>query len=84
MSMSLRIEKAAYVKDYQIKLFFSDGKENIVDFESFLRRAKNPMTSKYCDLKRFRKFNITYGDLEWNDYELCFPIWDLHEKRKIE
>ena len=20
-----------------------------------------------------------YGDVIWNDYEMCFPIWDLHE-----
>jgi hypothetical protein len=21
------------------------------------------------------------GEVNWNDYELCFPIWDLHEGR---
>jgi len=25
-----------------------------------------------------KQFSITYGDLEWNDYELTFPIADLY------
>ncbi len=27
----------------------------------------------------FKSFSISYGDIVWNDFELCFPIWDLHE-----
>ena len=37
------------------------------------------MTSKYRDKKLFGNFTIEYGDIIWNDYEMCFPIWDLHE-----
>ena len=46
---------------------------------SFLNNAKNPMTRKYLDKKVFKNFSINYGDIIWNDYEMCFPIWDLHE-----
>ncbi len=25
------------------------------------------------------KYNLDDGDLEWNDYDLCFPVADLYE-----
>ena len=77
--MIISINKAVYAGAYKIKISFSDGLEQTIDFESFLKNAKNPMTKKYCDTELFKKFSIEYGDLIWNDYEMCFPIWDLHE-----
>jgi len=37
------------------------------------------MTKKYLDKQLFEKYTIEYGDIIWNNYELCFPVWDLHE-----
>ena len=37
------------------------------------------MTKKYLDKELFKSFTIDFGDLVWNDYEMCFPIWVLHE-----
>jgi hypothetical protein len=73
------IKKADYVGEYKIKFTFSDGVERLIDFSNFLISAKNPMTKKYLDKQLFEKFSIHYGDIIWNDYEMCFPIWDLHE-----
>jgi hypothetical protein len=73
------IENANYKGDYVIGLRFSDGVERDVDLAIFLRNAKNPMTKKYLDKDLFKSFTIEYGDLIWNDYEMCFPILDLHE-----
>ena len=75
----ISIKKADYVGDYRIKFTFSDGVERVIDFSTFLIAAKNPMTKKYLDKQLFEKFSIDYGDISWNDYEMCFPIWDLHE-----
>jgi hypothetical protein len=77
--MVISIQKAEYLGGYKIKFSFSDGIEKIVDFSAFLLSAKNPMTNKYLDQQLFEKFEIVSGDLVWNDYEMCFPIWDLHE-----
>lgn len=82
--MTLSIQQAEYLNDFKIKLIFSDGKKNIVDFEPFLISATNPMTKKYTDKIYFKNFRLTHGDLEWNDYEMCFPIWDLYTLNKIE
>ena len=77
--MVISINKAIYEGDYKIKLYFSDGIERLIDFSKFLTSARNPMVKKYLDKKMFQKFNIEYGDIVWNDYEMCFPIWDLYE-----
>ncbi len=77
--MVISIEKAEYLGEYKIKFSFSDSVERIIDFSDFLRKAKNPMTKKYLDKQLFKKYSIEYGDIIWNDYEMCFPIWDLHE-----
>ena len=77
--MVVSIEKAEYKGGYVINLRFSDGVERDIDFGDFLKNAKNPMTKKYLDKELFKSFTIDYGDLIWNDYEMCFPLWDLHE-----
>ena len=76
--MKIAIEKAEYQQDFRIKLLFSDKSEQIVDFAEVLQTAKNPMTRKYLDLDKFKEFTVEYGDLMWNDYEMCFPTWDLY------
>lgn len=77
--MVISISKAEYKSGYRIAFQFSDGIERIVDFEPFLKAAKNPMTTKYLDQELFKDFSLIHGDIVWNDYDLCFPIWDLHE-----
>ena len=77
--MVLEITSAEYIKDYKIKIVFSDGKQRIINFQPFLEQARNPMTRKFLDINEFKKFKIEYGDLVWNDYEMCFPIIDLYE-----
>ena len=77
--MVISILSAEYTGEYKIKLTFSDGMEREIDFGAFLNNAKNPMARKYLDKKLFRNYKIEYGDIIWNDYEMCFPIWDLYE-----
>lgn len=76
--MVISIQEVIYKGDYKIYFKFSDGVERIIDFENFLKKAKNPMTNKYLNKDLFKSFTIDHGDIIWNDYELCFPIWDLH------
>ncbi len=77
--MVISIQNADYAENYKIKILFSDGIEKTIDFKKFLKNAKNPMTSKYLDENLFKSFKIEFGDIIWNDYEMCFPIWDLYE-----
>lgn len=77
--MIISIESAKYIEKYKIYFLFSDGVQKTIDFEEFLINAKNPMTKKYLDKNKFKSFSIEFGDISWNDFEMCFPIWDLHE-----
>ncbi len=73
------LESAEYVEDYKLRLQFSVGQKRIIDFEPFLRNSLNPLISKYLALDKFKKFSVEYGDLFWDDYDLCFPVADLYE-----
>ena len=79
--MVISIVKTEYIADYKIKFVFSDETEKQIDFSDFLQQARNPMIRKYLDLSLFKSYSIEYGDIVWNDYELCFPIWDLWNGR---
>ncbi|MDQ1298168.1 MAG: hypothetical protein QG558_707 [Campylobacterota bacterium] len=77
------IENADYLNGYKIRLQFNDQTTQTIDFENFILSSTNPHIAKYADLEIFKNFSITDGDLEWNDYDLCFPIADLYENQNI-
>ena len=58
---------------------FNDGKENILDFKDFITKSQHPDIKKYEDKNLFKKFNLEYGELQWNDYDLAFPVYDLYK-----
>ena len=82
-SLSLKIDSAKYLSDFVIRIQFSNGVEKLVDFKSFLSNSGHPSIRKYLDESKFSSFIIEDGNLNWNDYDLIFPIWDLY-KGKIE
>lgn len=81
MKKYLSIEKAKYLKEYKIYLKFNDSKEVTIDFEKFIKNSTHPDIKKYTDLNNFKNFTLEYGEIEWNDYELSFPIYDLYQEQ---
>jgi hypothetical protein len=77
----ITIKKADYVGEYKVSLLFNNNTKRCIDFYPFLSSSLNPLIRKYLDREEFSKFNVDNGDLEWNDYDLCFPIADLYENR---
>ncbi len=75
----LKILAAFYVSDFVIRIQFSDGVERLIDFKSFLNKSIHPSIKKYRDETLFSSFSIIDGNLNWNDYDLIFPIENLHE-----
>jgi hypothetical protein len=74
----LEITEAKHVSGYMIRLTFNDGTVRIVDFGPFLAKARNPDTTDYRALRRFKSFRIEDGDLIWGDMQMIFPIMDLY------
>ncbi len=79
--LHLEILKAAWIKDYLIEINFNNGKSHLVDFEDFLKKSNHPDIRKYLDIEAFKKFEIKDGNLDWNDFDLIFPIADLYSGR---
>ena len=78
MKQYISIEKAQYIDEYKIYMKFNDGKENTVDFKEFICNSSHPDIQKYQDKEMFKNFTLEHGEIEWNDYELAFPIYDLY------
>jgi hypothetical protein len=74
----LEITDANYVAGHRIRLTFNDGTMREVDFGPFLAKARNPDTTDYREVERFKRFRIEGGDLVWGDYQMIFPIIDLY------
>ena len=75
------IVHAEKLSGYKLRLQFSNGVEQVVDFEPFLCKARHPQIRAYLDPQRIAGFTIRYGNLDWDDYGLCFPIADLYENK---
>jgi hypothetical protein len=75
----IQIKSALYIGDFAIRLFFNDGSQKLVDFKTFLESSLHPSIRKYLDEKRFKEFEIVDGNLNWNDFDLIFPVNDLYE-----
>ena len=67
----MRVKKAIYVKDYKIKLLFSDGITKIIDFKTFLKEAKN-LLLPLLDLDYFKRFSVDDTTISWpNEVDFC-------------
>jgi len=62
----------------KIRLTFNDGMVRVMDFEPFLRKALNPDITKYRQLRNFKKFHLHHAILMWGDFDMIFPMEDLH------
>jgi hypothetical protein len=75
---TIKIINAKYKDGYKLAIEFDDNTTQIVDFEEFLKSSHHPSIQKNLNLELFKKFEISYGDLHWNNYDLCFPSYDLY------
>lgn len=75
----LKIDKATYLSDFAIRIKFNDGVHKLVDFKPFLSKSIHPSIKKYFNERFFSKFNLVDGNLNWNNYDLVFPINDLYK-----
>jgi len=75
----IKIQSAKYLSDYAIRILFNDGAERVVDFKPFLLKSLHPSIKEYLKESKFSNFQIIDGNLNWNDYDLIFPVWHLYQ-----
>lgn len=80
-SQQLKIKKAELVAGHKLRLAFSDGHEQLVDFGPFLKSSLHPEIRKFLNPKLFKRFTVENGELMWGDFDLIFPIVDLYENK---
>jgi hypothetical protein len=75
------IKSSRYIGDFAIRIYFSDGVSKLVDFKPFLESSLHPSIRKFLDESKFKEYKIVDGNLNWNDYDMIFPIEDLYQGR---
>jgi len=58
----IEVVKAKYLKDYQITVFFNDGKSGIVDLKNDLW---GEVFAPLKDVKKFKDFKIEVDTIAW-------------------
>lgn len=77
----IEIIDAQYLGNYKIKVQFSDNLLQIIDFREFLEKSLQPAIRKYLNEDNFISYKIIEGNLNWNDYDMIFPLADLYENK---
>ena len=75
----IKVKSAKYLSDYVIRIHFNDETEKLVDFKYFLKNSSHPAINKYLDEEKFKNFDVVNANLNWNDYDLIFPLEDLYQ-----
>ncbi len=65
----MRVKKVEYVKEYKLKLLFSDSKEKIADIEPIINKSKG-LFHPLRDLQYFKK--VSLDDKEY-PLSICWP-----------
>lgn len=58
----IRVVDVEYIKDYTMRLEFSDGKQKIIDFKPLL---KGKLFEPLLNMKNFIQFGLNHWTIEW-------------------
>ncbi|WP_077921690.1 DUF2442 domain-containing protein [Spirosoma sp. 209] len=76
----MAVTGAEHVEKHRLRLSFSDGTTQVVDFGPFLLNHPYPQHNKYRRLANFKRFRIERGNVVWGrDWDLIFPVSQLHQ-----
>ncbi|MDP2889194.1 MAG: DUF2442 domain-containing protein [Bacteroidota bacterium] len=75
------IQKAEYIKDYQIEVYFTDGNTRTIDLFTFLSTSKHPLINKYLNIELFKQFRIEMGTICWGDNEFDLNPMNIYNGR---
>nr|VFK15543.1 MAG: Protein of unknown function (DUF2442) [Candidatus Kentron sp. LFY] len=61
----LSIDKAEYIDNYKIRLFFNNGKEGIANLGNTIFDDRRPIFSILKEKSHFRSFKLDHGTIIW-------------------
>jgi hypothetical protein len=74
----IAVQSAVYLKDFEILLSFSNGKQRIVNFLPQFSKLSGAY-SKYFLPNSFKKFIVKNGNIYWGkNEEVIFPVHQLY------
>ena len=79
MSTIFKITAAEYVKDYTLRLTFSNGEVRMMDFTPLMQKG---ICTKLQDMEYFRNFTLDPFSVDWNN-EIGFAPRYLYERSAI-
>jgi DUF971 family protein len=80
-SNEINVISVTQIGKYQLRLCFDDGTVQDIDFGQFLSQSQQPDIRAYLEEARFNAYRLEHGEVVWGDYDLCFPIDDLHSNQ---
>ena len=76
----MAVTEAKHMGEYRLRLNFSDGTSQTIDFGPFLTNHPHPQHDKYRQLANFKRFRIERGNVVWGrDWDLIFPVSQLYQ-----
>lgn len=87
--MLLEIERAEYIKDYTLKIYFNNGEIRIADLSASLN---GQIFEPLKDLAFFKKYEIKFNTIEWENgadfapeylYDISTPIPFEYNNTKV-
>ncbi|MCX6154614.1 MAG: DUF2442 domain-containing protein [Candidatus Kapabacteria bacterium] len=75
---SPKIIDAKYLEEYKLLLLFKNKSSKTVDFSEFLKNSHYPNEKRYLEKEKILQFKVDYGDLIWNDFDMCFQAKNLY------
>ncbi len=61
------VTEAKYLKDYQIRITFSDGKKTIVNLENTIKADRRKIFQELIDKKNFQNFKVAMDTIVWKN-----------------
>lgn len=66
----MKIINVKYLDGYKLEVLFDNKEVKVADFESFLKKAKNPSIKENLEPKKFKTVAVDTGFLSWNDGDM--------------
>ncbi|WP_146441922.1 DUF2442 domain-containing protein [Vibrio kanaloae] len=77
----LSVVRVTHITGHILEIEFNDKHVSVVDFAPFIFGNGHPDYDLYKNISNFLKFDLSDGNLNWDDYTMIFPVEDLYKNQ---